>query len=371
MDRIESLRIFSRVVQCGSFSKAAATLQIPRSSVSMAIQELEARVGARLLARTTRRVAPTQEGIVFYERCERLVGDYEDVEGLFRQSSSLPAGRLSVNVPGRMGRLIFAPALPDFLSHYPKIELEMGVTDRAVDLVHEGIDCAVRVGPLSNSNSRRPQDRRHRPLQLRKPQLSAQAWRSPGNRGSRSPSRRRLRLADQRTDRGMGMGRGQRRQITSDPGTSHRQQCRSLHRLLPGRAGTDPDPALRRATASRRRRAGRSHARPAGGADAGAHPLSAPAPSIAAPPGLRRLGDRTAAPARRLRQVRRSPQRGCHPERSEGPLRISKGPRLRLGMTASFWRPACPNRDPAHSCRHSCAPSWRSRPAPCRPGAGP
>ena len=77
MDRIESLRIFSRVVQCGSFSKAASTLQIPRSSVSMAIQELEARVGARLLARTTRRVAPTQEGIVFYERCERLVGDYE------------------------------------------------------------------------------------------------------------------------------------------------------------------------------------------------------------------------------------------------------------------------------------------------------
>ncbi|MBN9537955.1 MAG: LysR family transcriptional regulator [Alphaproteobacteria bacterium] len=152
MDRIESLRIFSRVVQCGSFSKAASTLQIPRSSVSMAIQELEARVGARLLARTTRRVAPTQEGIVFYERCERLVGDYEEVEGLFRQSSSLPAGRLSVNVPGRMGRLIFAPALPDFLSHYPKIELEMGVTDRAVDLVHEGIDCAVRVGPLSDSS---------------------------------------------------------------------------------------------------------------------------------------------------------------------------------------------------------------------------
>lgn len=152
MDRIDSLRIFSRVVQCGSFSKAAATLQIPRSSVSMAIQELEARVGARLLARTTRRVAPTQEGIVFYERCERLVGDYEEVEGLFRQSSSLPAGKLSVNVPGRMGRLIFAPALPDFLSRYPKIELEMGVTDRAVDLVHEGIDCAVRVGPLSDSS---------------------------------------------------------------------------------------------------------------------------------------------------------------------------------------------------------------------------
>jgi len=152
MDRIESLRIFARVVQCGSFTKAAATLQVPRSSVSMAIQELETRVGARLLARTTRRVAPTQEGSAFYERCERLLGDYEEVEGLFRQSSSLPSGRLSVNVPGRMGRLIFAPALPEFLARYPEIELELGVTDRAVDLVHEGVDCAVRVGPLGESS---------------------------------------------------------------------------------------------------------------------------------------------------------------------------------------------------------------------------
>lgn len=152
MDRIESLRIFARVVQCGSFTRAAATLQVPRSSVSMAIQELELRVGARLLARTTRRVAPTQEGSAFYERCERLLGDYEEVEGLFRQSSNSPAGRLSVNVPGRMGRLIFAPSLPDFFSRYPEIELELGVTDRAIDLVHEGVDCAVRVGPLGDSS---------------------------------------------------------------------------------------------------------------------------------------------------------------------------------------------------------------------------
>lgn len=152
MDRIESLRIFARVVQCGSFTKAAATLQVPRSSVSMAIQELELRVGARLLARTTRRVAPTQEGSALYERCERLLGDYEEVEGLFRQSSNAPAGRLSVNVPGRMGRLIFAPSLPDFFRRYPEIELELGVTDRAIDLVHEGVDCAVRVGPLGDSS---------------------------------------------------------------------------------------------------------------------------------------------------------------------------------------------------------------------------
>ncbi len=152
MDRIESLRIFARVVQCGSFTKAAATLQVPRSSVSMAIQELEARVGARLLARTTRRVAVTQEGRAFYERCERLLGDYDEVEGLFRRSSSLPRGKLAVNVPARMGRLIFAPALPEFLARYPEIELELGVTDRAVDLVHEGIDCAIRVGPLSESS---------------------------------------------------------------------------------------------------------------------------------------------------------------------------------------------------------------------------
>lgn len=152
MDRIQSLLVFARVVEAGSFTRAAASLQVPRSTVSTAIRDLEARVGARLLARSTRRVAPTQDGSAFYERCLRLLGDFEEAENLFRQATSAPRGRLSVNVPGRMGRQLFAPALPAFFACYPEMELELGATDRAVDLVQEGIDCAVRVGPLHESS---------------------------------------------------------------------------------------------------------------------------------------------------------------------------------------------------------------------------
>ncbi len=152
MDRIDLFRVFVRVVDCASFTRAADTLRLPRSTVSAAVQELEGRVGARLLARTTRRVAPTVEGGAFYERCLRLIADVEEVEGLFRQTDAQIAGRLRVDMPGRIGRLIVVPALPEFLDRYPAISVEIGATDRAVDLVEEGIDCAVRVGPLSDSS---------------------------------------------------------------------------------------------------------------------------------------------------------------------------------------------------------------------------
>lgn len=151
MDRIELFRTFTRVVECASFTRAADTLGMPRSSVSAAVIELEARVGARLLHRTTRKVSPTQDGAAFYERCQRLIADVEETEGLFRQSSVGPSGRLRIDVPGRIGRLIIAPALPDFLGRYPQIDIELRVTDRAVNLVEESVDCVLRVGPLGDS----------------------------------------------------------------------------------------------------------------------------------------------------------------------------------------------------------------------------
>ena len=150
MDRIDLFRIFARVVECSSFTRAADTLGVPRSSVSAAVQELEERVGARLLHRTTRVVSPTQDGSAFYERCVRLIADVEETENIFRQST-LPAGRLRVDVPGRIGRLIVAPALPAFLNEYPEINIDLGVTDRAVNLVGESVDCVVRVGALADS----------------------------------------------------------------------------------------------------------------------------------------------------------------------------------------------------------------------------
>ncbi|WP_332304774.1 LysR family transcriptional regulator [Rhizobium sp. GR12] len=151
MDRIDLFRTFTRVVECASFTRAADTLGLPRSSVSAAVIELEARVGARLLHRTTRKVSPTQDGAAFYERCLRLIDDVDETEGLFRQTSVGPTGKLRIDVPGRIGRLIIAPALPEFLDRHPQLDIELRVTDRAVNLVEDSIDCVLRVGPLSDS----------------------------------------------------------------------------------------------------------------------------------------------------------------------------------------------------------------------------
>ncbi len=151
MDRIDLFRTFVRVVECASFTRAADTLGLPRSSVSAAVIDLEARVGARLLHRTTRKVSPTQDGAAFHERCLRLIADVEETEGLFRQTSVGPSGRLRVDVPGRIGRLIIAPALPEFLARHPQLDIELRVTDRAVNLVEESVDCVLRVGPLHDS----------------------------------------------------------------------------------------------------------------------------------------------------------------------------------------------------------------------------
>lgn len=151
MDRIDLFRVFARVVECANFTRAADTLGMPRSSVSAAIQELEGRVGARLLHRTTRKVTPTQDGAALYERCLRLIADVEETENLFRHSIVGPSGTLRADMPGRIGRLIVAPALPEFLERYPQVSVELGVTDRAVNLIEERVDCVLRVGTLSDS----------------------------------------------------------------------------------------------------------------------------------------------------------------------------------------------------------------------------
>ncbi len=151
MDRIDLFRIFTRVVECSSFTRAAEALGLPRSSVSAAVLELEGRVGARLINRTTRRVAPTQDGAVFYERCLHVLADVEETESMFRQSAARPSGRLRIDVPGRIGRLIIAPALPQFLDTYPEMTVDLGVTDRAVNLFEDNVDCALRVGPLGDT----------------------------------------------------------------------------------------------------------------------------------------------------------------------------------------------------------------------------
>lgn len=151
MDRIDQCRIFARVVETGSFTRAAETLGLPRSTVSTAVQALEGRVGARLLTRTTRSVTPTPDGLAFYEHCIRLVADMDEAEDLFRRERGHVRGVLRVSLPARIGRLIVAPALPEFVAAHPGIKLELGVTDRPVNLTEEGLDCVLRVGVLHDS----------------------------------------------------------------------------------------------------------------------------------------------------------------------------------------------------------------------------
>ena len=151
MDRIETYKIYARVVECAGFTKAADSLSLPRSTVSTAILELEKRVGARLLHRTTRKVSPTIDGQAFYEKCKQIIYDFEETEATFKQTNETISGIIKIDVPNRIGSKIIAPALPQFLSLHPNIKVFLGATDRQVNLIEERVDCALRVGTLNDS----------------------------------------------------------------------------------------------------------------------------------------------------------------------------------------------------------------------------
>lgn len=150
MDRFDAMRVFCRVVERRSFTRAAEDLGLPRSSATDAVKELEARLGARLLQRTTRHVSPTLDGEAYYGRCLRLIADLEDAEGAF--AAAKPRGPLRVDVHGTLAGHFVVPHLPGFLAEYPGIELLFSEGDRYVDLVREGVDCALRVGALADSD---------------------------------------------------------------------------------------------------------------------------------------------------------------------------------------------------------------------------
>nr|WP_063570924.1 LysR family transcriptional regulator [Luteibacter rhizovicinus] len=152
MDRLQQYRIFIQIAEMESFIKAAHALAFPRASVSAAVQSLEAELGARLFHRTTRRVQLTADGAQLLERVRLLLADAEDIDSLFQTHRRGVSGRLNVDVPSRIARRLIAPSLPGFLRRYPRLHLGLGSTDRAVDLVHDGVDCAVRVGSLHDSS---------------------------------------------------------------------------------------------------------------------------------------------------------------------------------------------------------------------------
>ncbi|MEZ5457884.1 MAG: LysR substrate-binding domain-containing protein [Steroidobacteraceae bacterium] len=148
MDRLAALRTFIRVAELRSFTAAADALGLSRAAVSEQVAELERQLGARLLNRTTRKVALTPDGAEFFERCLRVLGELDAAEQTLRGTHERPRGRLRVDVPIAFGRQLLLPALPQFAARYPDLALEIQLNDHVVDLVDEQIDCAIRLGPV-------------------------------------------------------------------------------------------------------------------------------------------------------------------------------------------------------------------------------
>lgn len=150
MDRVLAMQAFIRVVDSGSFTAAAEALGMPKATLTRGVQELEAHLRTQLLNRTTRRVGVTPDGALYYERASRLLAELDELEGSLNRQGRAPHGKLRVDLPGTLGRTMLIPALPDFYARYPDIQLELGVSDRPVDLLAERVDCVLRGGEISD-----------------------------------------------------------------------------------------------------------------------------------------------------------------------------------------------------------------------------
>jgi LysR family transcriptional regulator for bpeEF and oprC len=152
MDQIQAMRIFARVVESGSFTRAADSLALPKGTVTKQIQALEARVRVKLLNRTTRRVTVTADGAAYYERASRLLVDLDDLDASMTNAQSTPQGRLRIDVGTATASLLLIPVLSTFYESYPDIQLDIGVSDRVVDLVADNVDCVIRFGEVTDQS---------------------------------------------------------------------------------------------------------------------------------------------------------------------------------------------------------------------------
>ena len=157
MDRFDSLRLFVRIVEQGSFTRAAADLSIPRATATHAIKALEERLGARLLERTTRKVTATLDGQQYYQRCQRILAELDAADEDVARRAREPEGTLRLDLHGSHASCIVLPHIDSFQRLYPRIHLVVGSGDRLVDLVAEGVDCVIRSGmPEDSSLSAKP-----------------------------------------------------------------------------------------------------------------------------------------------------------------------------------------------------------------------
>jgi DNA-binding transcriptional LysR family regulator len=152
MDRFDAMTAFARVVETGSFTKAAESLQITKTKLTNMVQQLESRLGVRLLNRTTRQVRVTVDGANYYERAIRVLADLEEAEAELPNADTAPRGRLRVDVPSPLATLLLVPALPAFHAQFPHIQLDMGVSDRFADIIGDGVDCVIRGGELTDQS---------------------------------------------------------------------------------------------------------------------------------------------------------------------------------------------------------------------------
>jgi LysR family transcriptional regulator for bpeEF and oprC len=152
MDKFQAMQAFLRVVESGTFVKAAESLQLPKPTVTRLIQSLEEHLSVKLLNRTTRRVSVTSEGAAYYDRASRLLSELDELESSVVASRSAPKGRLKIDLPGSLGIAVIVPALASFRTKYPDIDLEIGVGDRSVDLIGDNVDCVVRGGELRDQS---------------------------------------------------------------------------------------------------------------------------------------------------------------------------------------------------------------------------
>jgi len=152
MDNLTGIAAFVRVVEAKSFAAAADQLGMTSSGVSRAVSRLEESLGARLLFRTTRSLRLTEDGAAFYERCTQILTDLTDLTESIGDSGKRPQGRIRIEMPASLGRMFIVPNLANFQARYPDLKVQLGMSDRTADLVEDGIDCAIRVGELQDSN---------------------------------------------------------------------------------------------------------------------------------------------------------------------------------------------------------------------------
>ncbi|MES2016870.1 MAG: LysR family transcriptional regulator [Pseudomonadota bacterium] len=151
MNKLQAMEVFVQVVDAGGFTRAAENMHLPKATVSTLVQALEQALAVKLLHRTTRQVSVTSDGAAYYERCLRILSDVRDAEESLSNNRISPSGRLRVDVSTAMANDIIIPNLPDFFERYPDIRLDLGCSDRPIDLIEEGVDCAVRGGDLPDS----------------------------------------------------------------------------------------------------------------------------------------------------------------------------------------------------------------------------